>query len=131
MTLHAVCNAQYSSRQKLTWQCLQAVTCIVAIIAGGRLMLRPIYRRIADMGNPDVFAATTLLVVLGTSVLTQVAGLSLALGAFLVSLPPLPIHILNSMCAHTSMSPLAPLDVGGRHPADGPACLCCSLWPVP
>eukprot|EP00884_Botryococcus_braunii_P005201 jgi/Botrbrau1/14682/Bobra.0108s0039.1 len=65
---------------------IKAVTCIVAIIAGGRLMLRPIYRRIADMGNPDVFAATTLLVVLGTSVLTQLAGLSLALGAFLAGL---------------------------------------------
>jgi hypothetical protein len=65
-------------------------------------MLRPIYRRIADMGNPDVFAATTLLVVLGTSVLTQVAGLSLALGAFLVSFPPMTLHPLNRIChSHT------------------------------
>ena len=62
----------------------QAVACIGVIIAGGRTLLRPIYRRMADMGNTDVFAATTLLVVLGTSVLTQIAGLSLALGAFLV-----------------------------------------------
>ena len=58
------------------------------IIAGGRTLLRPIYRRMADMGNTDVFAATTLLVVLGTSVLTQIAGLSLALGAFLVRARP-------------------------------------------
>ena len=64
---------------------MQAVACIGLIIAGGRTLLRPIYRRMADMGNTDVFAATTLLVVLGTSVLTQIAGLSLALGAFLVS----------------------------------------------
>lgn len=61
------------------------MACIGLIIAGGRTLLRPIYRRMADMGNTDVFAATTLLVVLGTSVLTQIAGLSLALGAFLVS----------------------------------------------
>lgn len=61
------------------------MACIGVIIAGGRTLLRPIYRRMADMGNTDVFAATTLLVVLGTSVLTQIAGLSLALGAFLVS----------------------------------------------
>lgn len=61
------------------------MVCIGLIIAGGRTLLRPIYRRMADMGNTDVFAATTLLVVLGTSVLTQIAGLSLALGAFLVS----------------------------------------------
>ena len=41
---------------------LQAVVCIGVIIAGGRTLLRPIYRRIADMGNADVFAALTLLV---------------------------------------------------------------------
>ena len=64
---------------------VQAVTAIVGIIAGGRVLLRPIYRRIADLGNNDVFAALTLLVVLGTSMMTQLAGLSLALGAFLVS----------------------------------------------
>ena len=64
---------------------IQAVTAIVGIIAGGRVLLRPIYRRIADLGNNDVFAALTLLVVLGTSMMTQLAGLSLALGAFLVS----------------------------------------------
>ena len=54
--------------------------------SGGRAIVRPFYRRIADTGNADVFAATTLLVVLGTSVLTQLAGLSLALGAFLAGL---------------------------------------------
>ena len=62
--------------------------CISGIIAGGRLVVRPLYRRISALKNSDVFAATTLLVVLGTSVLTQAAGLSLALGAFLVRLPP-------------------------------------------
>ena len=65
---------------------VKAVTCIAVIMAGGRAIVRPIYRRIADAGNADVFAATTLLTVLGTSVLTQVAGLSLALGAFLAGL---------------------------------------------
>ena len=63
----------------------QAVTAIVGIIAGGRLIVRPAYSFIANIRNSDVFAATTLLIVLGTSVLTQLAGLSLALGAFLVS----------------------------------------------
>ena len=36
--------------------------------------------------NAEIFAATTLLVVLGTSFLTSLAGLSLALGAFLAGL---------------------------------------------
>ena len=65
----------------------QAVTAIVGIIAGGRLIVRPAYNFIANIRNSDVFAATTLLIVLGTSVLTQLAGLSLALGAFLVRMP--------------------------------------------
>ena len=67
---------------------MQAVTCIVSLIAGGRVLLRPMYRFISKLGNEDIFQATTILVVLGTSMMTQLAGLSLALGAFLVrSLP--------------------------------------------
>lgn len=75
---------------------MKAIVCIVGIIAGGRLLVRPLYRRISNLQNSDVFAATTLLVVLGTSVLTQAAGLSLALGAFLVSWAVLNILVLSS-----------------------------------
>ncbi|DBA99171.1 hypothetical protein WJX82_006091 [Trebouxia sp. C0006] len=65
---------------------VKAVVAIVTIILGGRTLLRPLYRRIAALENTEIFAATTLLVVLGTSVMTQIAGLSLALGAFLAGL---------------------------------------------
>ena len=63
---------------------VKAVITMAAIIYEGRTLLRPIYRRVADTHNAEIFAATTLLVVLATSLLTQIAGLSLALGAFLV-----------------------------------------------
>jgi len=59
---------------------------IVAIIAVGRIVLRPLYRCIASTSNAEIFAATTLLVVLGTSLLTESLGLSSALGAFLAGL---------------------------------------------
>lgn len=59
---------------------------IVSIMFVGRMVLRPLYRRIADTGNAEIFAATTLLVVLGTSELTSALGLSNALGAFLSGL---------------------------------------------
>ena len=78
---------------------LKAVVAIVTIIAGGRTLLRPFYRRIAAMENNEIFAATTLLVVLGTSVMTQIAGLSLALGAFLVSLCQAPASVCHSCIA--------------------------------
>ncbi|GJX26399.1 K(+) efflux antiporter 2, chloroplastic-like protein [Tanacetum coccineum] len=65
---------------------VKAVVAISAIIAGGRLLLRPIYKQIAEMQNAEIFSANTLLVILGTSLLTARAGLSMALGAFLAGL---------------------------------------------
>ncbi|KAF9599999.1 hypothetical protein IFM89_002472 [Coptis chinensis] len=65
---------------------LKALVAISAIIAGGRLLLRPIYRQIAENQNAEIFSACTLLVILGTSLLTARAGLSMALGAFLAGL---------------------------------------------
>ncbi|GJP63126.1 hypothetical protein CLOP_g20204 [Closterium sp. NIES-67] len=65
---------------------VKAAVAISGIIAGGRLLLRPIYRSMAENHNAEIFAANTLLVVLGTSVLTARAGLSMALGAFLAGL---------------------------------------------
>ncbi|KAL3618654.1 K(+) efflux antiporter 2, chloroplastic [Castilleja foliolosa] len=65
---------------------VKAVIAISAIIAGGRLLLRPIYKEIAENQNAEIFSANTLLVILGTSLLTARAGLSMALGAFLAGL---------------------------------------------
>nr|GMD62360.1 K(+) efflux antiporter 2, chloroplastic [Ipomoea batatas] len=65
---------------------VKAIVAIAAIIAGGRLLLRPIYKQVAENQNAEIFSANTLLVILGTSLLTARAGLSMALGAFLAGL---------------------------------------------
>ena len=52
----------------------------------GRRRRRHPCARPAETNNSEIFNALTLLVVLGTSLVTQVAGLSLALGAFLAGL---------------------------------------------
>ncbi|XP_057754495.1 K(+) efflux antiporter 2, chloroplastic-like isoform X1 [Arachis stenosperma] len=65
---------------------VKAAIAITAIIAGGRLLLRPIYKQVAENQNAEIFSANTLLVILGTSLLTARAGLSMALGAFLAGL---------------------------------------------
>ncbi|RRT77447.1 hypothetical protein B296_00028605 [Ensete ventricosum] len=49
---------------------VKAIVAIAAIIAGGRLFLRPIYKQIAENQNAEIFSANTLLVILGTSLLT-------------------------------------------------------------
>ncbi|MET0208329.1 MAG: glutathione-regulated potassium-efflux system protein KefC [Burkholderiaceae bacterium] len=59
-----------------------ALGALVAIVLGGRLLLRPLLRWIARSGTPEIFTAASLLLVLGTAALMQKVGLSMALGAF-------------------------------------------------
>ena len=69
-----------------TWNLLsavKAVAIVVAVIAGGRWLLRPFLRLAASATSHEVFIAAALLVVVGTALLVQRAGLSMALGAFL------------------------------------------------
>jgi glutathione-regulated potassium-efflux system ancillary protein KefC len=62
---------------------LEAVGVIVLIVVGGRYALRPIMRLIATTGLREVFTAFTLLLVIGTALLMQTVGMSMALGSFL------------------------------------------------
>ncbi|HOX72478.1 MAG TPA: monovalent cation:proton antiporter-2 (CPA2) family protein [Dokdonella sp.] len=62
---------------------LRVVATIAAVIVGGRLLLRPLFRIAARTQISEVFTASTLLVVLGTAWLVQQAGISMSLGAFL------------------------------------------------
>lgn len=60
--------------QALGLAAVKAVVAIVGITAGGRMFIRPLYKKISNLANAEIFAATTLLVVLGTSFMTQLAG---------------------------------------------------------
>lgn len=65
---------------------LKASAVLVGIILIGRILLRPLFRIVASFNNQELFVATSLLVVLSTSVLTANAGLSKELGAFLAGI---------------------------------------------
>jgi monovalent cation:proton antiporter-2 (CPA2) family protein len=56
---------------------------MLAVIAAGHYLVRPLLRQVAAAKIPELFSAASLLVVLGTAALMQSAGLSMALGAFL------------------------------------------------
>jgi monovalent cation:proton antiporter-2 (CPA2) family protein len=62
---------------------LKAIGVIVAVIVGGRYLLRPVLHAIASAGIQEIFTAAALLVVIGTSLLMTSVGLSMSLGAFL------------------------------------------------
>ena len=61
----------------------KAVLAVGAIVALGRLWLRPLFRGVARTGSPELFMAACLLVVLASAVATAAAGLSMALGALI------------------------------------------------
>jgi CPA2 family monovalent cation:H+ antiporter-2 len=65
---------------------LKATITMVLIFIIGRMLLRPIFRLVAQFKSNELFIATTLLLVLGTSFLTLSFGGSLAMGAFIAGL---------------------------------------------
>lgn len=72
--------------QALGFAALQAVVVIGLVILVGRFLLRPVIDQVAAMRNPEVFAVLVLLIVIGIGFATSLAGLSMALGAFLAGL---------------------------------------------
>lgn len=56
------------------------------VILLGRHFLHPLLHRIALSGNSEIFTASAVLLVLGTAIVTEYAGLSMAAGAFLAGL---------------------------------------------
>jgi len=63
---------------------LRVIATIALVGVGGRYLLRPMFRAAARQGGtPEVFTATVLLVVIGTGLLMELAGISMTLGAFL------------------------------------------------
>ncbi|MDN3554367.1 monovalent cation:proton antiporter-2 (CPA2) family protein [Halomonas maura] len=64
-------------------EALIAVGAFAGLIIGGRYLLRPLFRFAAATRSREMFAGTALLVVIGAALLMELAGLSMALGAFI------------------------------------------------
>jgi len=68
------------------WAIGQALLAIVAILAIGRLIIRPAFRFVGSTASREMFLAFVLLIIVGTALATEQVGLSMALGAFLAGL---------------------------------------------
>jgi CPA2 family monovalent cation:H+ antiporter-2 len=64
----------------------QAALAIAVILILGRVVIRPIFRFVGSSASREMFLAAVLLVIIGTAIATERAGLSMALGAFLAGL---------------------------------------------
>ena len=56
---------------------------VAAIVAGGRFLIRPVFRYLASIRLHEIFTAAALLLVVGIALAMQKVGLSPALGTFL------------------------------------------------
>jgi monovalent cation:proton antiporter-2 (CPA2) family protein len=59
---------------------------LALLVFGGRYVLRPLLRFVAETKVSEVFTAAALLVVIGTALLVDAVGMSMALGAFVAGL---------------------------------------------
>ena len=59
---------------------------LAALVFGGGYVLRPVLRIVAETKVSEAFTAAALLVVLGTALLVDAVGMSMALGAFVAGL---------------------------------------------
>ncbi len=82
---------------------VQSLAILSIVIVTGRYILHPILHRVALSGNPEVFTASALLIVLGAAVLLEHIGLSMAMGAFLAGL-----LISDSSYKHQVMAEIQP-----------------------
>lgn len=74
----------------ISWDVLRAfapaVAGLAALVVIGRLILRPMLRSVARAKSEELFMAACLLVVIGAGLISAIAGLSMALGAFIAGL---------------------------------------------
>lgn len=65
---------------------LWGIAAVVGVIVGGRYLLTPLLNIIARHGSREIMTAADLLLVLGTALLMEAAGLSMGMGAFIAGL---------------------------------------------
>ncbi|MDA8381644.1 MAG: monovalent cation:proton antiporter-2 (CPA2) family protein [Betaproteobacteria bacterium] len=70
----------------LGWAALKAGAALVLLLVLGQRLMRPWFQFIARQRSSEIFMLNILLVTLGLAYLTESAGLSLALGAFLAGM---------------------------------------------
>ncbi|MDD9977965.1 MAG: cation:proton antiporter [Boseongicola sp.] len=86
------------------WQtALVTLAAIGAVILGGSLLTRPMFRFIAMAGLRELFTATALMMVVGIALLMSLVGLSPALGTFLAG-----VVLANSEYRHELESDIDP-----------------------
>lgn len=65
---------------------LEAAVILLLVVVGGRYLLQPILHRVTHARTQEIFTALVVVLVLGSALLTEHFGLSMAMGAFIAGL---------------------------------------------
>jgi monovalent cation:proton antiporter-2 (CPA2) family protein len=84
-------------------QTLAVLAAVALIVIGGKYLIRPVFRFIAQTRLLEIFTAAALLLVIGIAVLMTQVGLSPALGTFLAG-----VVLANSEYRHELISDIEP-----------------------
>ena len=69
------------------WQdAAKAVAIIAALVVSSRFLVRPLFRIVSTFGGREIFTAAALFLVVGVTLLMEIAGLTASLGAFLAGM---------------------------------------------
>ncbi len=82
---------------------LRVAAVLVALVLGGRYLLRPLLRTIAKTGMREIFTSFSLLLVISIALLMQWIGMSSALGAFMAG-----VLLADSEYRHALQTDLEP-----------------------
>jgi monovalent cation:proton antiporter-2 (CPA2) family protein len=77
---------QFSIGTDIAIALVETVVILLAVVVGGRYLLQPVLLRITRARSKELFTGVTVLLVLGSAVLTEHLGLSMAMGAFIAGL---------------------------------------------
>jgi glutathione-regulated potassium-efflux system ancillary protein KefC len=82
---------------------LRVAGVLIALVFGGRYLLRPILRTIAKTGMREIFTSFALLLVISIALLMQWVGMSMALGSFMAG-----VLLADSEYRHALQSDVEP-----------------------
>jgi len=71
---------------EIAFALMETAAILLLVIVGGRYLLQPILHRITHTRSQEIFTALAVLLVLGSALLTEHIGLSMAMGAFIAGL---------------------------------------------
>ncbi len=79
------------------------IASVAVVTVGGHFLSRPLFKYVASSGLREIFAATSLMLMVGIAALMSLVGLSPALGAFLAG-----VMLANSEFRHELRSNIEP-----------------------